>query len=311
MPSIILSDNGVSSGSAGIKTTGAADGVLALQTTTSGGTATTAMTIDTSQNVGVGVTPLWAGGKGFEIGSNGNALASVNSTQTTISQNAYHNGTSWTYARSSTAVKYQQYAGTHTWQTAASGTAGNAITFTDAMTLDSGSLLIGTTTSGLHNSNSVVAISYNGSVVGQIVCNHANATGSGERFAKFGYNGGEIGNISQSGTTAVSYNTSSDYRLKNTIAPMTGALAKVAALKPCTYKWNADDSEGEGFIAHELAEVCPHAVTGEKDAVDADGNPQYQGIDTSFLVATLTAAIQEQQAIITTLTERITALEAK
>ena len=97
-------------------------------------------------------------------------------------------------------------------------------------------------------------------------------------------------------STATQYNTSSDYRLKNNIQPMMGALAKVAALKPVTYKWNADNSDGEGFIAHELAEVCPHAVTGAKDAVDAEGKPQYQGIDTSFLVATLTAAIQELKA---------------
>ena len=55
-------------------------------------------------------------------------------------------------------------------------------------------------------------------------------------------------------------------------------------------------SDGEGFIAHELAEVCPQAVTGEKDAVDVEGKPIYQGIDTSFLVATLTAAIQELKA---------------
>ena len=92
---------------------------------------------------------------------------------------------------------------------------------------------------------------------------------------------------------------------------LTGALVKVALLKPCTYKWNVDGSDGQGFIAHELAEVCPHAVTGEKDAVDADGKPVHQGIDTSFLVATLTAAIQEQQALITSLTDRIAALEAR
>jgi hypothetical protein len=104
-----------------------------------------------------------------------------------------------------------------------------------------------------------------------------------------------VGSISVT-TTATAYNTSSDYRLKNTIAPMTGALAKVAQLKPCTYKWNADGSDGEGFIAHELSEVMPHAVTGNKDAVDEDGNPKYQGIDVSFLVATLTAAIQELKA---------------
>jgi hypothetical protein len=77
---------------------------------------------------------------------------------------------------------------------------------------------------------------------------------------------------------------------------MTGALAKLALLKPVTYKWNADGSDGEGFIAHELAEVVPNAVTGDKDAIDEDGNPKYQGIDVSFLVATLTAAIQELKA---------------
>jgi hypothetical protein len=118
----------------------------------------------------------------------------------------------------------------------------------------------------------------------------------------------QTGSITTDGTTTA-YVTTSDYRLKEDIAPMTGALAKVALLKPVTYKWNSNGSNGQGFIAHELAEVCPDAVIGEKDAVDAEGNLQYQGIDTSFLVATLTAAIQEQQALITTLTARITALE--
>jgi hypothetical protein len=120
--------------------------------------------------------------------------------------------------------------------------------------------------------------------------------------------GGNVGTITTT-NTATAYGTSSDYRLKEDIAPMTGALAKVALLKPCTYKWKVDGSDGEGFIAHELQAVVPDCVTGEKDAVDAEGNPQYQGIDTSFLVATLTAAIQEQQAIITALTARVAALE--
>jgi hypothetical protein len=134
---------------------------------------------------------------------------------------------------------------------------------------------------------------------------------------QFNRSGTNCGTISVT-TTATAYNTSSDYRLKEAIAPMTGALAKVALLKPVTYKWKVDGSDGQGFIAHELAEIEAGCVTGEKDAVDADGNPQYQGIDTSFLVATLTAAIQELKALvdtqastITTLTDRITALEAK
>ena len=100
---------------------------------------------------------------------------------------------------------------------------------------------------------------------------------------------------------------------------MTGALDKVALLKPVTYKWNVDGADGQGFIAHELAEVVPDCVTGEKDAVetytDEDGNeatrPVHQGIDTSFLVATLTAAIQELKAIIDTQAAQIAALNAK
>jgi hypothetical protein len=111
----------------------------------------------------------------------------------------------------------------------------------------------------------------------------------------FNNTNGLVGSITTSGSSTA-FNTSSDYRLKNSIAPMTGALAKVALLKPVTYKWNADGSDGEGFIAHELAEVVPQCVTGEKDAVDANGKPVHQGIDTSFLVATLTAAIQELKA---------------
>jgi hypothetical protein len=118
---------------------------------------------------------------------------------------------------------------------------------------------------------------------------------------------------------STSYVTTSDYRLKEDVAPMTGALAKVAQLKPVTYKWKEDGSYSQGFIAHELQEIVFECVVGEKDAVetytDEDGNeqtrPKYQGVDTSFLVATLTAAIQEQQALITALTARIEALEAK
>jgi hypothetical protein len=129
---------------------------------------------------------------------------------------------------------------------------------------------------------------------------------------------GAVGSV-QTSASATSYNTSSDYRLKHDIQPMTGALAKVSALKPCTYKWNADDSAGEGFIAHELQDVVPDAVTGEKDAIetylDEDGveqtRPVYQGVDTSFLVATLTAAIQELKAINDAQASRIETLEAK
>ena len=120
------------------------------------------------------------------------------------------------------------------------------------------------------------------------------------------------GNIAQNGGTTA-YNATSDYRLKNNIQPLTDALSRVALLRPVKWTWKEElggtEPNGEGFVAHELAEILPMAVTGEKDAVDAEGKPEYQGVDTKFLVATLTAAIQEQQATIEALTTRITALE--
>jgi hypothetical protein len=134
--------------------------------------------------------------------------------------------------------------------------------------------------------------------------------GSGGVYAQFlNSSGTEIGKISNSGNTGTTYATTSDYRLKENVAPMQNALATVAALKPCTYTWKADGSAGQGFIAHELQAVVPDCVTGEKDAVDAEGNPQYQGVDTSFLVATLVAALQEQQLLITQLQADVAALK--
>jgi len=121
--------------------------------------------------------------------------------------------------------------------------------------------------------------------------------------------GSIVGSISGNASNAA-YNTSSDYRLKENIEPLTGALTTVAQLRPCTWIWKTNNSAGQGFVAHELAEVVPDCVTGEKDAVDKNGNPVYQGVDTSFLVATLTAAIQELSAKNDALEARIAALEA-
>ena len=117
-----------------------------------------------------------------------------------------------------------------------------------------------------------------------------------------------VGSINSNGTTTA-YSTTSDYRLKENVQPMTGALAKVSALKPVTYSWKSNGSSGEGFIAHELQAIVTDAVTGEKDAVHEDGSVKAQSIDTSFLVATLTAAIQEQQALITQLQADVAALK--
>ena len=169
---------------------------------------------------------------------------------------------------------------------------------------NNGTFTVGTTSTTINPG--IILWNANAGNSAQIGIGHQSGVASGVNFVYFQYNSSLIGGISQNGTTAVAYNTTSDYRLKENIAPMTGALAKVSALKPCTYTWKAAPNEiGEGFIAHELAEVCPQAVTGTKDAVDAEGNPKYQGIDTSFLVATLTAAIQELKAEVDSLKQQL------
>ncbi len=165
----------------------------------------------------------------------------------------------------------------------------------------SGNLLVGTTSQYSAGYTVSVAMPGGGGIVTK-----AAGTSTTYPMGFLNNSGSFVGSISYT-TTATAYNTSSDYRLKDNIQPMTGALAKVAALKPSTYRWKADGSDGEGFIAHELQAVVPQCVTGEKDAVDSEGNPVYQGIDTSFLVATLTAAIQELKAEVDSLRAQVEA----
>jgi hypothetical protein len=185
----------------------------------------------------------------------------------------------------------------------------------DRMTLDSsGRLLVNTTSSILTSAitqivgnstyTNALAVKAN-DLETSIVTTNTSGTGTykGVTFCNNGNSFTGVGNISVA-AAAVAYNTTSDYRLKENVQPMTNALARVALLKPCTYTWKLNGEAAEGFIAHELAEVCPQAVTGDKDAVDAEGKINPQGVDTSFLIATLTAAIQE-------LTARVAALEAK
>jgi hypothetical protein len=183
-----------------------------------------------------------------------------------------------------------------------------ALTFrnsgTEQMRLDtSGNLMIGTTSVLALGKQSIV---FSGAL-NRGLCLQT-TTSDANMMAFVNSSGTVVGQI-YSNVSSTAYQTSSDYRLKENIAPMTGALDKVSQLKPVTYKWKTDGSDGQGFIAHELAEVVPDCVYGEKDAVDAEGNPQYQGIDTSFLVATLTAAIQEQQALIQQLQADVAALK--
>tara|TARA_R100000995_G_scaffold75059_2_gene44281 strand:- start:371 stop:1204 length:834 start_codon:yes stop_codon:yes gene_type:complete len=115
-------------------------------------------------------------------------------------------------------------------------------------------------------------------------------------------------NVAKGGITvnsgSVSFNTSSDYRLKENVTTSWDATTRLKQLKPVRFSWKVDsksEADTDGFLAHEVSSVVPEATSGEKDAVDADGNPKHQGIDHSKLVALLVKTVQELEARIATL----------
>jgi len=136
--------------------------------------------------------------------------------------------------------------------------------------------------------------------------------GSNGFFAAF-YNTSStlIGSITGAGGATTFYNTSSDYRLKENVVPLTEAISRVNQLQVHRFNFiSHPDQTVDGFIAHEVQEVVPECVTGTKDQVDETGKPVHQGIDQSKLVPLLTAALQEAIGEIASLKDRVAALEA-
>ena len=176
----------------------------------------------------------------------------------------------------------------------------------------SGNLLVGTTS----NSN---AISNPGVYLRPTSDSTFTSAGTPMQVARTTSNGRAIGFFRNSTvvgeitvtTSSTSYVTSSDYRLKENVVGVTGASARVQQLNPVRFNFIADpDRTVDGFLAHEVQDVVPEAITGTRDEVDAEGNPEYQGIDQSKLVPLLTAALQEALTKIETLEARVAALEA-
>ena len=128
--------------------------------------------------------------------------------------------------------------------------------------------------------------------------------GSSHTMMQFLMSGNNVKGSITSDTSSTAYNTSSDYRLKENLVTDWDATTRLKQLNPLRFNFieNADKTV-DGFLAHEVQEIVPEAITGTKDAVDAEGNPDYQGIDQSKLVPLLVKTIQELEA-------RITALES-
>jgi hypothetical protein len=341
------------------------------------------VTLDTAGNLGLGVTPsAWSVLTALQVK---NASVWGSGADSGFANNGFFNGSGWRYITTSGAALYQTSANVHAWYNAPSGTAGNAISFTQAMTLDaSGNLGIGTSspastldvvatgvavgtirtssTTGARDAKLRLNVPSTGgddpagqieftygtgyTVAGSIQMTHTNPnmkffTGTTERaridgngnllvggtsvvlsskflsqfngntnngavlnetanatsttFLAFTLSGTDIGSVIRVGaTSAVVYNTTSDYRLKTVTGAVTGQGARIDALKPVDYLWKEDNSQARGFLAHEFQTVYPNSVSGDKDAVDANGNPKHQSMQaaTSEVIADLVAEIQ-------------------
>ena len=264
--------------------------------------------VDSAGNVGIGGTPsAWASTyRALQIGLGSSIVGVTNDVDLNLTNNARFDGTNWKYLASSPAERYRISAGAHFWYIVASGAGGDTITtWNQAMTLDaSGRLLLGKAASAL---GTVGIESAAGGFIQSTVTSDAslfcNRLATDGETIKFYRQTLQVGNIAVT-TLATTYNSISDYRLKEAVQPLSGGLARVNALKPSIYKWKVNGSDGEGFLAHELASVVSAAVTGEKDAVNEDGSINAQSIDMSRIVPILVAAIQE-------LTARVQTLEAR
>jgi hypothetical protein len=197
-------------------------------------------------------------------------------------------------------------------------------TNTEGMRINNaGSILVNTTSSGPGGASVTgrVAILFNPSTHGGLVISSNSGAGTLQQFTNTAF--GVVGSITTNGTSTA-FNTSSDYRLKENIQYLDGAIDRLKQLPVHRFNFIANaDVTVDGFLAHEVQAVIPEAVTGTKDEVGKDGNPIYQGIDQSKLVPLLTAALQEaiakietletanasQAATIAALDARLTALE--
>jgi hypothetical protein len=263
---------------------GVTSGALAFATVNDAySSATERMRLDSSGNLGLGVTPsAWSGLTAFEMASG--SLSAFSTTELNISQNTFNNGSGWRYKTTAATSQYRQSAGVHSWFNSPSGTAGNAITFTQAMTLDaSGNIQLGTATAGAV----VPAISIvRGGTTWQL--GPSVPSGGGNTF--YVLNSSNIGVYLTSGGT--SWTASSDERLKTDLKPIENAAEKVSTLRSVTGRFKTDDENvSRSFlIAQDVQAVLPEAVNVQDDEQGT------LGVQYTDVIPLLVAAIKELKA---------------
>jgi len=283
-----------------------------LQVVTNG---TVRATLDTSGNLGLGVTPsAWETGSAIQLGTT--AATSFGYSKRGVLQNAYYDGTNFRYYGTAGSTMYQPFSGAHAWYNAPSGTAGNAITFTQAMTLDaSGNLLVGRTARLANERVVFEAAGTSGVNTNGILINYTGApNGTGNEFlqctdggfattrASIRSNGG-LANFSANNVNL------SDARTKTDIQDAPSYLNRICAIPVRTflYKDQTDSQLNLGAIAQEVEAVCPELVDNSGfGETPADGVP-LKAIYQTDLQYALMKCIQEQQAQIESLTARLAA----
>jgi hypothetical protein len=320
---------GTTSGTA-LNMSGDTSGVLQLASNNG----TTAVTIDTSQNVGVGVTPsAWRtlyGTKVIQFGPVSHVAglsASATNNRTSVGCNFYTNSSSnQIYMNSDYATEYQQTNGSHIFFIAPSGTSGGTASFTQAMTLDSsGNLLVGRTSAwttntsdnttgfGVLASNGQTLVNATGGVNALIV----NNTNSANRVLSVRYANTEVGGITTTTSTAT-FNGTSDARLKEDLGVSTDTSVIDNTIIH-DFKWTRDGTQGKGVFAQEAYEVYPLAISKGSDELNESGNlanpwqVNYSQYIPDLIVycQKLKKTIDTQAETINALTARVVALESK
>ena len=281
----------------------------------------TAITIDASENVGIGVVPeAWNSSYDVLQISSGASLAgsTTNKSRMFLNANTYINtSNAQSYIATDEASQYWQNGGTHIFNVAGSGSANSTISWTTGMTIESSGAI--SRNGAFSTSNTVDDFHWN-TGAGSRFKFHSGITGS-RNILGFSNPNGQVGTIETNGSSTT-YATSSDYRLKENVDYTWDATTRLKQLKPARFNFIADDTNTlvDGFLAHEVSSIVPEAINGAKDAMTTevlyvegdelpDGKsigdvkeasvPDYQGIDQSKLVPLLVKTIQELEARLT------------